>query len=152
MAQPPGYADNIYLAEYVCKPDKAIYGLKQASRAWNLPLKSDLVARSFVNSKVDTSLFIHSHDTSFVLLLVYVDVILTGNDNSLLLIIIKDLDGIFALNDLGRLSYFLGIQVDYLACGLLLSQFKYITGLLHKFGMENVNPLHLQLLLVPIFL
>lgn len=44
------------------------------------------------------------------------------------------------MKDLGSLSYFLGIEVLKLGTGLLLSQTKYVTDLLHKAGMSECNP------------
>jgi histone deacetylase 1/2 len=48
-----------------------------------------------------------------------------------------DLKDDFALRDLGDLHIFLGIEVKKFNDGLLLTQEKYATGLLTKFGMKN---------------
>jgi histone deacetylase 1/2 len=59
MRQPPGYADKSHL-NFVCKLDKAIYGLKQAPHAWYARLCSKLEALGFISSKADTSLFYYN--------------------------------------------------------------------------------------------
>jgi histone deacetylase 1/2 len=59
MHQPPGYADKSH-PNFVCKLDKAIYGLKQAPQAWYARLCAKLIALGFVLSKADTSLFYYS--------------------------------------------------------------------------------------------
>ena len=57
MRQPPGF-EHPDLPNHVCKLKKAIYGLKQAARAWYNELKQFLVDIGFQKSQSDTSLFI----------------------------------------------------------------------------------------------
>lgn len=56
MKQPPGYEDSFY-PHYLCKLDKSLYGLKQASRAWFSPLSTKLQELRFIPSKVDVLIF-----------------------------------------------------------------------------------------------
>lgn len=82
MSQLEGYIDPQF-PNYVCKLNKALYGLKHAPRAWFEKLKNSLVQRGFVNSTADTSLFTLKTEKLHVMLLVYVDdTIVTGSDNS----------------------------------------------------------------------
>ncbi|KAL0541022.1 hypothetical protein IC582_021052 [Cucumis melo] len=82
-----------------------------------------------------------------ILLLVYVDdVILTGNNNSLIQDLIASLDKQFASKDLGCLSYFLGFQVNYLDSGFILNQETYVTDLLHKLKLNGLKPAPLPVL------
>jgi histone deacetylase 1/2 len=48
--------------------------------------------------------------------------------------LLKDLQGDFALNDLGDLHYFLGIEVKKHQGGLVLSQQKYTRDILERAG------------------
>lgn len=67
------------------------------------------------------------------------DVIVTGSNNLLISQLIDTLDNKFALKDLGLLSYFLGIQVNRLSAGLMLTQDKYVSDLLHKLNLEDLK-------------
>ncbi|KAA0051519.1 putative mitochondrial protein [Cucumis melo var. makuwa] len=70
----------------------------------------------------------------------YPNYALTGNDSVLISTLIKSLDKQFALKDLGRLTYFLGFQVNYLESGFILNQGKYISDLLHKLQLSDLKP------------
>jgi len=75
-----------------------------------------------------------------VYILVYVDdIILTGNSSSLVHQVISSLSSHFSLKDLGPLSYFLGVEVHRDSKGLLLSQAKYVSDLLHDLLMQDCN-------------
>ena len=65
--------------------------------------------------------------------MVYVDdLIITGNEPSLVNIIIRQLDSKFSTKDLGVLYFFYGVKVLATPTGLLLSQQKYVIDLLSK--------------------
>ncbi|KAK0593680.1 hypothetical protein LWI29_016926 [Acer saccharum] len=82
MTQPLGFVDSTK-PHHVCKLQKAIYGLRQAPRAWYNELRSFLLATGFVNSQCDTSLFILRRSGHTLYLLVYVDdIIITGSSKS----------------------------------------------------------------------
>lgn len=140
MCQPEGFFD-LQRSNYVCKLKKALCGLKQALRAWYDKLKNCLITnRGFRNSKVDTSLFFKGKHSSMILIMIYVDdILITGLNNTELKYFISDFSKVFALKDLGELSYFLGIEVFYAEDNICLSQRKYIRDLLNKLTCWNVN-------------
>ena len=79
MSQPQGYVDLVH-PDYVCKFHKAIYGLKQALRAWFDSFTFELFHLDFHSSFLDSNLFILHHDSFVVYLLLYVDdIIVTRN-------------------------------------------------------------------------
>ncbi|KAG8479763.1 hypothetical protein CXB51_029589 [Gossypium anomalum] len=139
MVQPPGFEQQGDKGQQlVCRLRKALYGLKQAPRAWFHKLKEFLVTTGFVASKADTSLFVYQLDSQLMYVLIYVDdIIITGNNNQAIDQFVRQLDATFSLKDLGRLSYFLGIEVQYTTTGLFLNQRKYILDLLRRASMEG---------------
>ena len=113
MSQPEGFI-NSKRPEFVCKLHKALYGLKQDLRAWFDKLKNSLIQWGFENSKSDLSLFLKRNKRSIILILIYVDdILITGSNCDELENFIKLLSSAFALKDMGKLSYFLGIEILY---------------------------------------
>jgi hypothetical protein len=140
MAQPLGFV-NSTLPSHVCHLHKSLYGLKQAPRAWFERFTSHLLTLGFKASVADASLFILSHGSVTVYLLLYVDdIIITGNSSTAVSNIISQLSDAFELKDLGPLRYFLGLQIDYQKGGFFVHQRKYLTDLLHKFTMTDCKP------------
>ncbi|KAL6334773.1 hypothetical protein AAG906_021537 [Vitis piasezkii] len=87
----------------------------------------------FQASKVDSSLFIlHQGALKFYVLIYVDDILLTCSDST-------KLD--WFLN-LGSLHFFLGIETQFLADGLLITQRKYITNMLANSNMSECKPCH----------
>jgi hypothetical protein len=72
MKQPPGFESYATL-NYICKIDKALYGLKRALGAWCSRLSSKLHTVGFIPSKADTSLFLYDKSGITMYVLIYVD-------------------------------------------------------------------------------
>jgi histone deacetylase 1/2 len=136
MEQPPGFSHPT-LSSHVCHLYKSIYGLKQAPRAWYTRLSDYLISLGFRASTADTSMFIYSDGHDLIYLLVYVDdILLTGNNSTLLCHLIILLNSEFKIRDLGSVHYFLGIEVTKTAMGLMLSQHKYTLDIIRRAGMS----------------
>jgi hypothetical protein len=140
MAQPPGYQHPSY-PNHVCKLKKAIYGLKQAPRAWFSRLSSRLLQLGFHGSLSDSSLFIYKSKSFTMFILIYVDDIIITCSNpteidELLLLLQSD----FAVKNLEKLHYFLGVEVIPNAHGAFLSQQRYILDLLKRTKMIDAKP------------
>jgi histone deacetylase 1/2 len=141
MRQPPGFEDTSH-AGYLCHLEKALYGLRQAPRAWHARLGSVLATLGFTPSTADTSLFILRCPSITVYLLVYVDnIILVSSSSAAADRLVSKLGSSFALKDLGPLHYFLGVEVHSQGRGLLLSQRKYAMELLHRAGLQKCAPM-----------
>ena len=127
---------------HVCRLHKAIYGLKQARRAWYNELKQFLLTSGFLNSTTDTSLFILRRNAITIYLPMYVvDIIIIGNTLSTVQHFITLLSTRFSLKDLGPLTYFLGVEVLSHPLGLIISQWRYIVNLLARTAMTNAHPI-----------
>lgn len=139
MRQPPGF-EYPKFPTYICKLKRAIYGLKQASRAWYIELKNYLLFMGFSISKSDDSLFIfHSYDITVYILVYMDDIIITGSHTTAVRQVIQGLSSRFSLKDMGLLNYFLGVQVLSYHDGIILSQAKYIQDLLTETKMIDYN-------------
>jgi histone deacetylase 1/2 len=135
MRQPPGFVDPDH-PHHLCRLVKALYGLKQAPRAWHARLGTVLRAHGFVSSTADTSLFLLQRPEVTMYILVYVDdIILISSSVSTADRLVSALGVDFAVKDLGKLHYFLGIEVTHFDSGLTLSQHKYSMDLLRRAGM-----------------
>jgi hypothetical protein len=80
VRQPPGFENPKYL-DRVYELSKALYRLKQASRAWYARLKMFLLEHGYVMGNVDKTLFTLNQDTDFLLVQVYVDDIIFGGSS-----------------------------------------------------------------------
>jgi histone deacetylase 1/2 len=140
MRQPPGFADPSR-PDHVCRLVKALYGLKQAPRAWHARLGAALRAHGFVPSTADTSLFLLQRPEVTMYLLVYVDdIILVSSSATATDRLVASLGATFAVKDLGKLHYFLGLEVTHDDTGLSLTQKKYSQDLLRRAGMLDSKP------------
>jgi histone deacetylase 1/2 len=71
-------------------------------------------------------------------MLIYVDdIIVASSSQAATDALLKDLSHEFSLKDLGDLSFFLGIEVQKVANGIVLSQAKYAQDILTRVGMVN---------------
>jgi histone deacetylase 1/2 len=83
-------------------------------------------------------LFILHQGAVQIHVLVYVDdIIIAGSSSSVVDALLRQLSAAFPLKDLGRLNYFLGIEVTHNSGGIVLSQHKYAIDLLQRGLMEN---------------
>jgi hypothetical protein len=138
MQPPPGITND---SNKVCKLIKSLYGLKQASRQWYAKLTSLLLAHGYQQAHSDHSLFTKHDQSHFTLLLVYVDdVILAGNSMTEFSYIKELLHSSFKIKDLGKLKYFLGLEVAHSSKGISLCQRKYFLDLLNDTGFLGAKP------------
>lgn len=110
MAVPPGYETTN--PKLVCRLRKSIYGLKQASRNWYQKLSRALIRYGFKQCNADHSLFTYSIGTTFLAILIYVDdLVIAGNDTDVCNSFKAYLSKCFRMKDMGRLKYFLGLEL-----------------------------------------
>ena len=83
IKQPQGFEVEDRVT-HLCKLKKALYGLKEAPRAWYGRIDSLLTRMGFTKSKAYPNLYMKIMDDEPVILLLYVDdLILTGNEKKI---------------------------------------------------------------------
>jgi hypothetical protein len=88
----------------------------------------------------DATIFVKKIGKNVVYLIVYVgDLLITGNTESYIASIKKELNKLFEMKDLGHLYYYLGNEVIQNPKYIFISQKNYIGELLKKFGMDECN-------------
>lgn len=128
-------------SKLVCKLEKSLYGLKQASRQWNAKLSHALIESGYIQSKSDYSLFTKNSTNGFTCILVYVDdLVLAGDDLEEIKFVKNHLDSLFSIKDLGTLKFFLGFEVARSKEGITLYQRKYALDLLKDTGLLAAKP------------
>nr|GFA74170.1 hypothetical protein [Tanacetum cinerariifolium] len=96
---------------HVYKLKEALYGLKHAPHVWYDMLSSFLISQDFSKGSVDPTLFIRK------------------NDNDLLL-----------MSMMGKISFFLGLQISQSPNGIFINQSKYALESLKKYSFESCDP------------
>jgi hypothetical protein len=120
VKQPPGFI--VSSGDKILKLRKALYGLRQAPRAWNAKLDRELIALGFVKSKMEHAVYRRSNKDSFLLVGVYVDdLVISGPNVSDICQFKLEMKKKFSMSDLGLLSYYLGIEVKQEAEGITVS-------------------------------
>ncbi len=80
----------------------------------------------------DHSVFFQHKNGKCIYLVVYVDIVITGNDQEGISLLKKHLCTHFQTKDLGKLKYFLGIEVAQSKAGIVISQRKYVLDMLEE--------------------
>lgn len=138
MCQPPLFEHS----EKVCKLNKSLYGLKQASRQWNKKLNTALIEIGMIRSKIDPCIYyrILSED-DILFITVYVDDLLYFYKNEETTTIIKEkLKQKFSMKDLGQARQCIGFRIIQNENEISLDQTLYIKKILSRFGMNECKP------------
>jgi hypothetical protein len=140
VEQPSSFEDDRY-PDHVYRLSKALYGHKQAPRAWYECLRDFLISNAFKVGKDDPTLFTKTCNGDLFVCLIYVDDIIFDSTNQ------KSCEEFsrvmmqkFKMSMMGELNYFLGFQVKQLKEGTFISQTKYTQDLLKRFGMKDAKP------------
>ena len=96
----------------VCKLQKSIYGLKQASRSWNLKFDQSIKLFKFLQCPYEPCVYKKCSDNVVVFLILYVDdILLIENDVGTLSSVKVWLSAQFDMKDLEKVSHILGIKL-----------------------------------------
>ncbi|KAK8975285.1 hypothetical protein V6N11_046782 [Hibiscus sabdariffa] len=139
MTQPEGFVTPKNAGK-VCKLQRSIYGLKQASRSWNLRFNEAIQEFGFIRNEDEPCVYKKFSGSIVSFLILYVDdILIIGNDIPTLQSIKTWLSSCFSMKDLGEAAYILGVKIyrDRSRRLLGLSQSTYIDKVLKRFSMEE---------------
>ncbi|XP_042404662.1 uncharacterized mitochondrial protein AtMg00810-like [Zingiber officinale] len=118
---------------------KALYGLRQAPRAWNMRLNRSLVELDFKKYIQEHAVYTRGEGEASILVGVYVDdLIVTGGSTEKINKFKQQMMTEFEMSDLG-LSYYLGIEVEQQKSRISLRQSAYAKKILSQFKMADCN-------------
>ncbi|GJZ63767.1 retrovirus-related pol polyprotein from transposon TNT 1-94 [Tanacetum coccineum] len=98
---------------HVYRPKKALYGLKKALRAWYDISSSFLLSQNFSEGAVDPTLFIRKEGKDILM---------------------------FKMSMMGKMSFFLGLQISQSPRGIFINHTKYALEILKKYGIDSSDP------------
>ncbi|GKB17529.1 retrovirus-related pol polyprotein from transposon TNT 1-94, partial [Tanacetum coccineum] len=140
VSQPDGFMDKDN-PNHVYKLKKALYGLKQAPRAWYDMLSSLLISQDFSKGLVDPTLFIRRDGKELLLVQIYVDdIIFAASTPELCDLFSKIMCSKFKMSMMGKISFFLGLQISQSPRGIFINQSKYALESLKKYGFDSCDP------------
>lgn len=140
VAQPPGFVVD-GKEQKVLRLVKALYGLRQAPRAWYTKLDASLLSLGFHRSASEHAVYMRGANARRLVVGVYVDdLVITGGNHSELDQFKKEMRETFQMSDLGLLRYYLGLEVSQTDEGITLSQGACAKKILEAAGMVGCNP------------
>ncbi|GJZ79597.1 copia protein [Tanacetum coccineum] len=102
---------------------------------------SFLLSQGFSKGTVDPTLFISRKGKDILLVQIYVDDILFASTTIELCDKFSDIMcSKFKMSMIGKISFFLGLQISQSPRGIFLNQSKYVLESLKKYGMESCDP------------
>nr|GEV17302.1 retrovirus-related Pol polyprotein from transposon TNT 1-94 [Tanacetum cinerariifolium] len=120
--------------------EEALYGLKQALRAWYDMLSSFLISQDFSKGLVNPTLFICRDGKELLLVHIYVnDIIFAASTPELCDLFAKFMCLKFKMSMMGKISFFLGLQISQSPRGIFINQSKYALKSLMKYIFDSCD-------------
>nr|GEV10187.1 retrovirus-related Pol polyprotein from transposon TNT 1-94 [Tanacetum cinerariifolium] len=140
VSQPDGFVDQDN-PNHMYKLKNALCGLKQAPRAWYDMLSPFLISQDFSKGSVDPTLFICRNGNDLLLVQIYVDdIIFAASTLELCDLFAKIMCSKFKMSMMGKISFFLGLQISQSPRSIFINQSKYALESLKKYGFESCDP------------
>jgi hypothetical protein len=139
ITQPEGFVDPKHTGK-LCKLQKSIYGLKQASRSWNLRFDEVVKGFGFIKNAEGPCIYTKVSGSTVVFLVLYVDdTLLIRNNIPMLEAVKSSLRKSFLMKDIEEATYILGIKMyrDRSKRLIGLSQDDYIDKILNRFNIQD---------------
>ncbi|GKA34539.1 retrovirus-related pol polyprotein from transposon TNT 1-94 [Tanacetum coccineum] len=142
VTQPEGFVDPDH-PTHVYRLKKALYGLKEAPRAWYDKLSKFHISTGFSKPVVDPTLFTRKTGKHILLVQIYVDdIIFASTDPKSCQLFVHDMNSTFQMSMMGQMSFFLGLQVSQNPRGIFINQSKYALEILKKYGFDSSAPIN----------
>ncbi|PWA75384.1 ribonuclease H-like domain, Reverse transcriptase, RNA-dependent DNA polymerase [Artemisia annua] len=139
VTQPEGFIQQGNLGK-VYKLTKALYGLRQAPRAWNVKLDKTLKSLDFKKCNLEQAVYTKRSKNSTLIVGVYVDdLIITGTPKKEIDLFKSQMENKFEMSDLGLLAYYLGIEVTQIGGEITIKQTGYVNKILKETNMTDSN-------------
>jgi len=140
MHAPDGFPTN--KPGHVWKLQKSIYGLKQAARMWYKKLKDSLDDLGYQRTASDHAVFVRRTGEFNCIAFHVDDILILARDVAAKTRMKKEIAGRFETQDLGKVHWFCGLQImcDRTSRTITISQERYFTTILERFGLENAHP------------
>lgn len=142
LEQPEGFEETSDIGDkLVCKLKKSLYGLKQSGRNWYELLNDHLEQNNFERNQSDHCVYRKQIENETIIVIIWVDdLIIAASSEDLLNSFKEIMKSKFNMKDLGKISYFLGIQFEQKEGEIKMNQKRYILKMLERFGMSNCKP------------
>ncbi|GKD21889.1 retrotransposon protein, putative, ty1-copia subclass [Tanacetum coccineum] len=147
MVQPEGFVDPNHPRK-VCKLQRSIYGLKQASRSWNKRFDEEIKRFGFTQNLDEPCVYQKASGSNVTFLILYVDdIIIMGNHIPSLQSVKDYLGKCFAMKDLGEAAFILGNKIyrDRSKRLIELGQNAYMDKILKRYRMDNSKHGHIPM-------
>ncbi|GJZ58165.1 retrovirus-related pol polyprotein from transposon TNT 1-94 [Tanacetum coccineum] len=139
VSQPDGFVDPDN-PNHVYRLKKALYGLKHAPHTWYDLFSSFLLSQGSSKGTVDPTLFISRKGKHILMVQIYVDNIIFASATTELCDKFSEIMcSKFKMSMIGKISFFLGLQISQSPRGIFLNQSKYALESLKKYGMESYD-------------
>nr|GEW76598.1 retrovirus-related Pol polyprotein from transposon TNT 1-94 [Tanacetum cinerariifolium] len=139
VCQPEGFIDADHPI-HVFKLKKALYGLNQTPRVWYDELSMFLLQNYFFKGTIDPTLFIRHFNDDILVVHAYVDDIIFSSTRPRYTQQFFDLiKSRFEMSMAGKMTFFLGLQVNQSPCGIFINQSNRVLEIFRKYGIETCD-------------
>ncbi|GJX20083.1 retrovirus-related pol polyprotein from transposon TNT 1-94, partial [Tanacetum coccineum] len=108
---------------------------------YQMDVKTAFLSRKLTTCSVDPTLFICREGNELILVQIYVDdIIFAASTPELFDLFAKIMCSKFKMSMMGKISFFLGLQISQSPRGIFINQSKYALESLKKYGYESCDP------------
>jgi hypothetical protein len=135
MIIPDGFSD----AGKIYRLFRALYDLRQASRAWYNRINSFFIHLSLHRSNKDPNLYYSIRNELYTIILFYVnDIVITGDDETHITTLKEYMMSSFKMSNLGDATYNLGVEIVQQDNGIYFHQRGYIEKILETLLHQSI--------------